>query len=84
MTEDQTEVLIVDDDSLVRSAVKRVLNNASFKVVSASSAHEALSLLRAGRTFAVIVTDLVMPGTGGTQFIRLLRQFDRDTPVIVF
>ena len=84
MTQGQAEVLIVDDDDAMRSAVSRTLTHANFKVVSATNGDEALSLLQAGRTFDVIVTDLLMPGTSGTQFIRLVRQFDLDIPVIVF
>jgi EAL domain-containing protein (putative c-di-GMP-specific phosphodiesterase class I) len=83
MPDGQAQVLVVDDDDSVRRAVARTLRNADFAVVSASSADEALVLLRAGRSFDVIVTDLLMPGTSGTEFIRLVRQFELDTPVIV-
>jgi EAL domain-containing protein (putative c-di-GMP-specific phosphodiesterase class I) len=84
MIQGHADVLIVDDDDVVRAAVARTLINANFEVVTAASGDEAIAQLQAGRSFDVIVTDLLMPGTSGMQFLRLVRQFDLDIPVIVF
>lgn len=77
------EVLVVDDEEAVRTLAVRALTRNGCKVEAVPNAVEALALLKKGRTFDVIVTDLGMPGISGTEFLRLIRQIDLDVPVIV-
>ena len=84
LAKDETRscVLVVDDDGAIRNAVRRVLVKAEFVVTTVSSASEALELLKTQR-FDAIVTDIMMPGMDGLEFLRLLRQSDRELPVII-
>jgi EAL domain-containing protein (putative c-di-GMP-specific phosphodiesterase class I) len=77
------EILLVDDDPAVRAVFGRVLSRAGLSVVPAASGTEALELLRRGRRFDVIVSDLVMPGLDGTALLQRIRQLDLDVPVII-
>jgi EAL domain-containing protein (putative c-di-GMP-specific phosphodiesterase class I) len=84
MIKQPADVLLVDDEVSVRGALSRILERAGNWVVEAAeSAQDALALLRAGKRFDAIVTDLQMPGMTGVDFIRSLRQMDLDVPVIV-
>ena len=56
-------VLLVDDDSVVRSVIGSVLTFSGFKVTTASSVAEALSLI-CSDTYDVLLSDLHMPGAG--------------------
>lgn len=76
-------VLLVDDEPAVRRALGRVLGHAGFEVSMSGCAEQALELLRAGRRFDVIVTDLHLPGMQGPQFLQLVRALDADVPLIV-
>ena len=78
----KSRVLIVDDDVAIRNAVRRLLVRAEFNVTTANSALEALELLKTQR-FDAIVTDIMMPGMDGLEFLRLLRRSDRELPVII-
>lgn len=50
----------------------------------ATTAESALALLRTqGHLFGVIVTDHVMPGASGADFVRELRAVNTEIPVIV-
>ena len=76
------KVLIVDDSLSVRRALERVLSAKDFEVVSARSGEEALE------RFAAVVPDLtiadvIMPGIGGFELCRKLRERDPQTPVIL-
>lgn len=77
------EVLLVDDDDGVRKVMLKVLTRAGLKVEPVSRAAEALELLKRGRRFECIVTDLMMPEIDGLQLLRFVRQLDLDVPIIV-
>jgi EAL domain-containing protein (putative c-di-GMP-specific phosphodiesterase class I)/CheY-like chemotaxis protein len=77
------EVLVVDDEPDMRGLATRALTRNGCKVEAVPNAMEALAMLRKGRSFDVILTDLHMPGIGGTEFLRLIREIDLDVPVIV-
>jgi len=84
MTDDRADVLVVDDDDAVRSAVVQTLTRAGFEALGAANAETALGLLASGeRTFDVMITDLLMPGASGVQLMRSVREAELDLPVIV-
>ena len=62
-------ILIVDDDSDVRSALAELLEEEGFSVEAARNGREALIRLRTGKTHpALILLDLMMPGMDGWDF----------------
>jgi EAL domain-containing protein (putative c-di-GMP-specific phosphodiesterase class I)/CheY-like chemotaxis protein len=77
------EVLVVDDEPDMRAFATRALTRSGCKVEAVSNATDGLILLKKGRSFDVIVTDLAMPGLSGTDFLRLIREIDLDVPVII-
>ena len=77
-----TAVLVVDDEEQLRKLIDRMLSRAGLQVQTAGSGEEALDLLRLGRRFDTIVSDLMMPGMDGMQFLREIRQLDLDVPMI--
>ena len=80
------EVLLIDDNPAQLTIRELVLRDAGFPVSIANTAEGALALLRspgfAGR-LGVIVTDHVMPGASGADFVRELRRINSLVPVIV-
>jgi CheY-like chemotaxis protein len=74
-------VLVVDDESSVRSLVRSILEHAGHEVVEASSAGEALELLRT-RSPEVLLTDIVMPGMNGLALAAHAHQLHPAMPVI--
>lgn len=62
-------ILIVDDDSDVRSALAELLEEEGFSVEAARNGREALIRLRTGKIHpALILLDLMMPGMDGWDF----------------
>jgi CheY-like chemotaxis protein len=55
-------VLVVEDETLIRMAVAESLRDAGYRVLEASCADEATSLLGAYGDIAVLFTDIQMPG----------------------
>jgi two-component system cell cycle sensor histidine kinase/response regulator CckA len=75
-------VLVVDDESMVRTLVRRMLEP-EYSVVEAEDGESALRLLERGRpAIDVVLTDLVMPGIDGLDIITVLARHRPDLPVV--
>jgi len=77
------QVLHVDDDLPFSKVVKQCLEMKGFKVETASSVEEATETMKK-KKFDVIVSDYVMPGKDGLQFLKELRDKGDNTPFIIF
>ena len=69
-----TRLLLVDDHTIVREGLKRILEAhcSDWQVAEASSAFQALEILRR-QPFDVLIVDLSMPGMSGLDLIRRVR-----------
>ena len=56
-------ILVVEDDKLVRDYVLTQLHSLGYVTLDAANAAEALALVEAGRSFDLLFTDIIMPGT---------------------
>jgi len=77
-------VLLVDDSPFFRNMLTPVLQAAGYEVTAVASAPEALAMLRDGRAFDVVITDIEMPEMDGFEFAERLRGDPRtaDLPII--
>jgi PAS domain S-box-containing protein len=73
-------VLIVEDDTNVRSMLKRMLEKENYIVSEAQDGQEALEIM-SDHMPQLILLDLMMPNTDGFEFIHLLR-LRQDMPFI--
>jgi CheY-like chemotaxis protein len=81
---DPRPVLVVEDDSIIRSVAGMSLKALGRPVLYAENGHEALALARTENP-AVIVLDYVLPLMDGTETLRRLKQDARtaDIPVVI-
>ncbi len=75
-------ILVIDDEENIRLLYKEELAEEGYEVSVAASAQEALAKIEAERP-DLITLDIRMPGIDGIEFLRLLRERDRDLPVII-
>lgn len=66
------DVLIVDDHEIVRQGIRRLLEEAGFRVTEAGSGESALQMFRGGQQPHVVLMDIQMPGIGGLEATRRL------------
>ena len=79
----QHTILLIDDDESLRSLIAIAIQRVGFQVETASNGEEALAKLQ-NKEFSLIITDLMMPKTGGFEFLKQLQgQGGGRTPVIV-
>ncbi len=72
-------VLVVDDDLLILRALQRVLEAQGFAVTGRSSPEEALAELRS-EPANLIISDYMMPGMNGVEFLTEARRICPDAP----
>jgi CheY-like chemotaxis protein len=79
-------VLVVDDEKNIRLTLRQVLEEEGLRVDTASDGDDALGKVRAasGPDFELVLLDLRMPGTGGMEVLRQLRETHPELPVVVF
>lgn len=77
-------VLLVDDHAIVRTGIRRLLDDVNgIKVADeAQSGEEAISIVRKKRP-DVVLMDVSMPGIGGMEATRKLKQIYSDLPIII-
>lgn len=77
------QILLVDDEDLVRSATADMLRDIGYTVHEVSSAAQAITLLRDGLEAEALVTDYLMPGKTGAQLIQEIRSEGLDLPTLL-
>ena len=73
-TSSRSRVLVVDDDDAVRRFVTRILDEDGFVVESSATGADALTRMREGQTYDLIVADVCMPEMSGPQLVARMRQ----------
>lgn len=76
------KLLVIDDESIVRTSCKRVLSPEGYEVMLASNAIEGISLMEEEQ-FDVVLTDLKMPDMDGITVLETIKKRWPDTQVIV-
>jgi len=74
-------ILIVDDEAPVRNMFADYLSD-TYECVTAASADEALAHLAAD-SFALVISDMMMPGRNGIELLREVKSRYADTVVIM-
>jgi CheY-like chemotaxis protein len=76
-----TDILIIEDDAIMREALADWLQAAGYGVRKARDGSAGLAAVKLGPP-ALVVTDIHMPGTSGAVVIAQLKQGYPDIPII--
>ncbi len=76
-------VLVAEDNDLLRSLIRSVLERAGYCVRLAADGGEALALLLAEGPPALVVADVEMPSMGGLELARRVEEAHAGTPVLL-
>lgn len=73
-----SKILIVEDETIIRNALRKLLERNQYEVSEAPSVKEATSKFNL-KDFDLIISDLRLPGAPGTDLIKLAT----ETPVLI-
>lgn len=76
-------IMIVDDESSLRTALFRVFDRQGFQVVTANSKREAEALASSDQTIDLALVDLRLPDGDGIELMQKLRQLHPNIQVII-
>ena len=79
--DDAAHILVIDDDSRIRTLLSRYLSENGFRITTGSDAADARRKLES-LAFDLLIVDVMMPGESGTELTRDIRD-KLDVPVIM-
>ncbi len=74
--ENQTKIMVVDDELGICKNVEKILVKNNYSVVHTQSAEHALEMMK-NESFSLLISDIVMPGMNG---LELLREVTKKSP----
>jgi len=78
----KANILVVDDEEVIRLLFKETLEELGHTVIAVGSSPEGLELVRQ-RDFALVFLDLKMPGMDGAELFRQIRAIKPKLPVTI-
>jgi len=75
-------ILVVDDEEIMRNMLKDVLSDAGYQVWAAANGEDAVALIDK-TDFNILITDMRMPGMDGVEVTRKFKSIRSDLCVIV-
>ncbi|MBX8826116.1 response regulator transcription factor [Ochrobactrum sp. SFR4] len=81
LSDDAPHLLVVDDDTRIRSLLSQYLSTTGYRVTMAANAQEARRKLE-GIDFDLIILDVMMPGESGVELTRSLRE-QKNVPILM-
>jgi CheY-like chemotaxis protein len=79
-------ILLVDDNAIQAVTRQTILRRAGYFVIAALNPARALEQFQSAEfptEISAVITDHIMPGMNGAQFVRELRKIQPDLPVMV-
>ena len=79
-------LLLIDDNAIQAATRQTILKRAGYFVIAVLSPERALEQLRNNdypETVELVITDHIMPGMNGAEFVTRLREFSPEIPVLV-
>jgi len=76
-------ILVVEDRAAVRELVRETLAPCGYHILEAGNGAEGLEIcLRPRQSIDLVITDLIMPGMNGKEFVQHVRQIHPETKVL--
>jgi PAS domain S-box-containing protein len=81
-TMDEINILVVDDENIIREGSERILTKEGWKATTAENGAQGLELIK-NNDFRILLLDLMMPGISGMEVLKTVRETHPGLLVIV-
>jgi two-component system cell cycle sensor histidine kinase/response regulator CckA len=81
--ERRRRVYVVDDEEMVRTVAAELLRHLGYEVEMAASGEEAVEHIERGARPDCVLLDVVMPGMGGAETLRRIREVAPEIVVVI-
>ena len=75
-------VLIVDDETSIRTSLEKLLSYEKYKTLSAPDGPSAIEIV-ADERIDIVLLDIKMPGMDGLEVLQKLKEMREELPVII-
>ena len=76
------KLLVVEDDRELNKTVCSYLNQNGYEAVGCLNAVEAYDVMYGGTLFDLIISDIMMPGVDGFEFVKNVRELNEEIPIL--
>ena len=76
------KILVVEDDRELNKTVCSYLNQNGYEAVGCLTAGEAYDAMYGGTLFDLIISDIMMPGVDGFEFVKNVRELNQEIPIL--
>ncbi|MFC1771337.1 response regulator [Candidatus Margulisiibacteriota bacterium] len=76
-------ILIVDDDKSLLSIFEYILDNADYKILTASNAEKCLEIIKSPQNIDLLFLDWKMPEVSGLQLYKSIQKLKPRLPVLL-
>ncbi len=81
-SDDAVHILIIDDDTRIRTLLTQYLSQQGYRVTAAHDAADARRKMD-GMAFDLLILDVMMPGESGVALAQSMRDDNRDVPILM-
>lgn len=82
MTDCKMNVLLIEDDELIRETIQGILESEGYEVFSAANGQEGLEIFGTMPSPCIILLDLFMPVMTGIEFLKALGPSAMSLPIV--
>lgn len=78
----ENTLLLVEPDTFIRRCLVGALQQAGYRVLQAADGPEALEIVRQHPRLRMVISEVLLPSSPASGFLRELRRLRRDVPVL--
>ncbi len=76
-------ILVVEDEAALCQLIKKMLTNIGYRVKATQDPLQALGYFRAGETYDLLLSDIIMPKMNGRQLIEAVKEINPEQKVLL-